>query len=156
MTNKFTSLPISIRENYRNSPFYRADLILEDVDHSGISYEGRVFLNNPNADETTPTTSENGYSDSFFVFGHGKCFGDLGHCEVRTGVRPYDKRSLHPLTPVSIRVDVTDAIRKIVQNSHELTVTVVPVIHTPDDNLDMEHCLKFKSIDLEIYGLPQN
>jgi hypothetical protein len=156
MTTKFTSQSISIGENYRNTPFYRADIIFEGIDHSGISYEGRVFLNNPNADETTPTTPENGYSKSFFIFGHGRCFGDIGHCDLRTGTRPYDKRSQHPLTPLNIRVTVTDALKQIVQNVNELTVTVVPVVHAPDDSLEMDNCLKFKQINLEIYGLPQN
>lgn len=153
MATKFTSPSITLGDNYRNTPFYRADIIFEGVDHSGISYEGRVFLNNPNADETTPTTSENGYAESFYIFGHGGCFGDLGHCDLSTK-RSYDKRGQQPLTPLSIRVDVTDTMKRIVQNENQLTVTIVPMIHTPDDSLEMDNCLKFKKFNLEFYDMP--
>ncbi|MBW4623316.1 MAG: hypothetical protein KME17_28650 [Cyanosarcina radialis HA8281-LM2] len=154
MAAKFISPLITLKDSYRTTPFYRADIIFEGVDRSGISYEGRVFLNNPNADENTPTTLENGYADSFYVFGHGGCFGDPGHCDLRVGSRPYDRRSQHPLTPLNIRVTATDAIEQILQNGNDLTVTVVPVVHAPDDRLEMDRCLKFKKFNLEIYDLP--
>ena len=66
--------------------FFRADLIFTGVDHSGLSYEVRVYLNNPRATATTPRTSEEGYAARFAVFGHGNCFGEAGHCEVSATV----------------------------------------------------------------------
>ena len=41
------------------------------VEQAGPSFEGRVFLNNPGADETTPATDDAGYAGSFHVFGYG-------------------------------------------------------------------------------------
>jgi hypothetical protein len=154
MANKYISPLISVDQSYREFPFYRADIIFHGVDHSGVSYEGRVFLNNPDASEKTPTTVENGYADSYYIFGHGGCFGDEGHCELKTGVRDYDLRALHPVTPFNIRVTVTDALKRTLQHTNNLTVTVVPIIHTPNDALDMDNCLKFKDFYLEFYDLP--
>src|SRR5215469_8045801 len=75
-----------------NQQFYRADLVFEGVDHAGATFEARVFLNNETANENTPTTGEQGYAGSFHIFGHGGCFGEAGHCEVRSNPRPYDPR----------------------------------------------------------------
>ena len=33
--------------------FARADIEFHELDHAGPSYEGRVFINNPGANETT-------------------------------------------------------------------------------------------------------
>src|SRR6266480_3079079 len=54
--------------------YVRADLEFIGVDHSGASYEGRVYLNNANADANTQPTEMNGYAGSFYIFGHGGCF----------------------------------------------------------------------------------
>jgi hypothetical protein len=40
--------------------------------------KGLSFLNNPAADENTPTTKEQGYSGSFHVYGFGLRPGDFG------------------------------------------------------------------------------
>src|SRR5215471_2746066 len=83
-----------------DSDFSRADLVFDGVDHSGVSFEARVFLNNPSASEQTAKTSENGYAGSFHIFGHGGCYGDdASHCDIRSAPRPYDPRPAHPLTP---------------------------------------------------------
>jgi hypothetical protein len=106
--------------------FTRADIEFHGVDHSGATYEGRVFLNNPAADESTPRTDES-YVGSFHIFGHGGCLGDVGHCDVRPrGL--FDPRPAHPLTPARKLVVATDAIRAAIDTADALTITVVPVI----------------------------
>src|SRR5438477_12447518 len=80
-----------------DTDYSRADLIFEGVDHSGASFEARVFLNNESANDQTPATPENGYAGSFHIFGHGGCFGDdITHCQIRGAPRPYDPRPAHP------------------------------------------------------------
>src|SRR5690349_17602205 len=64
------------------SEYERADLEFIGVDHAGASYEARVYLNNPNANSATEPTDANGYAGSFYVFGHGGCYGDVGHCDI--------------------------------------------------------------------------
>src|ERR1700680_4988187 len=78
--------------------FTRADIEFQGVDHSGASFEARIFLNQSNADEKTETTAASGYAGAFHIFGHGGCFGDEGHCDV-VPRRSYDPRPAHPLSP---------------------------------------------------------
>ncbi len=82
--------------------FTRADLVFSGVDHSAESCEVRSFLDNPTAEATTPRAPEAGYAGRFRVFGHGGCYGDLGHCDVPPpSPDPTDLRPAHPLTPIT-------------------------------------------------------
>jgi tyrosinase len=107
-------------------PFKRADLIIDGVSHRGDSFEGRIFLA-PNADATTPKDPEHGYAGSLYVFGHGPCFGDEGHCNDPGGpIHPFDYRRPHPLTPQVHVVQITDALRRLAEAQSEVHVTIVP------------------------------
>lgn len=130
--------------------FYRADLHLNGVDHSGDSYEGRVFLDNPDADPATPRELESGYAGSFNVFGHGPCFGDEGHCEVPTGpIHPFDYRRPHPLNRQLMVVTITEALQhRIDAGATEVHVTVVP---TNGRDEDLGDVLLFKRLSLVTY-----
>lgn len=130
----------------------RADIEFAKVDHSGASFEARVFLDNPKADQNTPPTEEHGYAGSFYVFGHGGCFGDVGHCDVH-GRRTYDPRWAHPLTPAVRKVLVaTAAIHRLMkQGKTRMTLTVVPVITSATEHGD-ENVLKFESVKIVAYG----
>jgi hypothetical protein len=123
----FTSPPIKLEFNIDEHEFYRADIEFYGIDISGPSYEGRVFLNNPNANENTPLEEEQGYVDSYHIFGHGGCFGDEGHCEIKPR-RTYDSRPQHDLTPAYKSLIATNVIRKILKSTDEITITVVPMI----------------------------
>ena len=107
----------------------RADLTFHGLDHSGPSYQVRVFLNHPDAGPDTPLTADEGFAGRFSVFGHGGCFGEEGHCEVRRPVSAFDRRQSHPLTPIARAITVTDAIRDLIgRDMHSVTVTAVPVV----------------------------
>ncbi len=89
---------------------------------------------------------ENGYAGSFFIFGHGGCFGDEGHCEVGAEPRPFDPndpRRSHPLLPVEMSVEATEALRRTVSEGGDITVSVVPVITGFTEQTDLEDVLKF-------------
>ncbi|MGH2884510.1 MAG: hypothetical protein ACRDPA_17735 [Solirubrobacteraceae bacterium] len=126
--------------------FSRADIEFHELEHGGPSYQGRVFINNPSAEETTERLDENGYAGSFHVFGHGGCFGDPGHCDI-VERNPFDPRPAHPLTPALKIVTATDALRHALAASEpEVTITVVPVILSttpkagrPDDLVKFTH-----------------
>jgi hypothetical protein len=154
MSNKYISEPISLENKFRNSEFYRADLKFYEVDHSGATYDGRVFFNNPNADENTPMTAENGYAGSFYIFGHGGCFGDVGHCDFNVGKRAYDKRRPHPIQPVDAFVTVTEALRIAIEQGSELIVTVVPIILSATEFCNLENCLQFRKFEIVTYSKP--
>jgi tyrosinase len=152
-----TSAPLRFSVPVPPSEFARADLEFYGVDHSGPSFEARIFLNNPQADENTRPDVSEGYAGSFHIFGHGGCFGEEGHCEVPQGPRRYgDVRPQHQLTPVDKRVVVTDALRAALQASPgpQLTVTVLPVVHDAEDYLDedlLKDPLKIESVRLLTY-----
>ncbi len=123
--------------------FSRADVEFHGLDHSGATYEGRVFINKPDADEST-AFDDPAYAGSFFIFGHGGCLGDAGHCEVKPRAQ-FDPRPAHPLTPARKIVVATDAVRRALDAGGSLSVTVVPVIMSttpqvgrPDDVLRYE------------------
>jgi tyrosinase len=142
---------MAVRAAITEADFTRADLRFIGVDHSGASYEGRVFLNNPKANEKTPTTPASGYAGSFYVFGHGRCFGDVGHCDVPTHRRENDLRQPHPLTPKNINVIITDALRRQLKKGQEIHVTVVPIVMASTEKYDMKDVLKFKRFEILTY-----
>jgi len=130
--------------------FYRADLQFHGVGHRGDSYEGRVYFDAPDATPATPLDPEAGYAGSFYVFGHGPCFGDEGHCEVPAGpIHPFDYRSPHHLTRQMLAVEVTDAVKRVVDaGGSEFSVTVVPTNGRDEDVGDILH---FERLSLVTY-----
>ncbi len=150
----YTSEPIGIEASPSSEDFARAAIEFHGLDHSGASFEGRVFVNNPEANERTELTVENGYVGSFFIFGHGGCYGDVGHCEVSGEQRAYDPRQSHPLTPEIKAVRATQALQQAVTKGEEIRVTVVPVIASgvekPDTD-DVEDVLKFDHLSITTY-----
>ncbi len=147
MVERFVSDPIELpaRDGEDHS---RADLVFYDVDHSGASYEARVFINAPDADAGTPRDDPR-YAGSFCIFGHGGCFGDTGHCDVSSEPRdPFDLRPPHGLVPASKTVVITEAFKRLVAPEDEtMTVTVVAFVPGPDAN----DVLQFETIRLLTY-----
>ena len=107
----------------------RADLTFYGLDHSGPSYQVRVFFDNPAAGPDTPLRAGEGFAGAFAVFAHGGCFGDEGHCDVRGPVSAFDRRPPRQLVPITRALTVTDAIRELIQRElNSVTVTAVPVV----------------------------
>ncbi len=125
----FVSRPLKLNVKTLDKNFYRADLEFHGVDHSGASYVGHVFINNPEADENTPKTLENGCVGSYSIFGHERCFGDEGHCEMRKERLPFDYRPSHPLTPAYKRVIITaEVLKQIAKETDRFVVSIVPIL----------------------------
>jgi len=149
VSNIFRSQPISLAGIDRD--FTRADIEFHALDHSGASFEGRVFLNNADADENTAMTLASGYAGAFHVFGHGGCFGDDGHCDVRPR-RTYDPRPAHPLTPAIKVLIATEAVSAAVGgDSQTMTVTVVPVVTSLTEKCSADDVLSFESVRIVTY-----
>ena len=129
---RFVSEPIRIAEpEHGERTFARADIVLYGVDHSGESYEGRVFFENPGAGIETPRDPGQGYAGSFYVFGHGGCYGEEGHCDpARRTTDEFDLRLPHPLEPFTKTIIVTKALQAVAAEA--VVVTVVPVASAPD------------------------
>lgn len=137
------------------TPFTQADLAFTGVGHSDISYEVRLFFNNPTATASTPRTAEHGYAGRFTIFGHGGCYGDDGHCDVpATSADPTDLRRAHPLAPQQTYVTVTGALRRLLADGATLqTVTLVPVSIMPRkaDRKPAPELLTFADVSLLTY-----
>jgi hypothetical protein len=117
MVDRYVSAPIELAPALASGDYARADLIFGDVDHSLASYEGRIYINPPDAGVDTGR-DHSAYAGSFHIFGHGGCFGDAGHCDVPTEPRdPFDLRGPHQLSPATKAVIVTDALKRIVSDS---------------------------------------
>ena len=146
---------LTVTSETQKAEFTRADLRFHDVDHSGTSYEARIFLNNPNADENTATTPDAGYAGSFHIFGHGGCYGSIGHCDVPVSRRKYDLRQPHPLVPVEKHVQITEALTHALKDQGSIHVTIVAIVRPATQDVDSDTVLKFKSLDLVTYLSPE-
>jgi hypothetical protein len=95
--------------------FDRVDLALYDVDHSSATYEARVFIGAPRDLGRDASADHPAYAGSFYVFGHDRCYGEEGHCEVPEGRDAFDLRLPHHLEPEPELVTVTDAVRRLAE-----------------------------------------
>jgi hypothetical protein len=109
-----------------------------------------VFLNNTDVAEDAGDDTP-GFAGRFTVFAHGDCWGDAGHCEP-TGepVSAFDRRPLHPLTPIDITVEITDALRAL-GAVDEVTVTALAWSSEPEKREDV---LRFARLTLITYDPP--
>lgn len=147
----YTSKPVRVDFAGPGHRLNRADLEISGIFHGEGSYEGRIFLNNPGADQNTPRTLEHGYAGSFHIFGHGGCFGDAGHCEVQGHRDAYDFRAPHALTPAKKRVTITNALLKVAQGNQQATVTIVPVVSAANELCDTHNVFRFEQMRLVTY-----
>lgn len=122
---RFQSQPLDLPEERED--IVRADLVFYGVDHSGPTYEARIFLDNPRANADTPLDVDKGYAGSYVVFGHGGCFGGDGHCAPQDrNTDEFDRRPPHPLTPQTLTVTITEALART--TGEQVQVQVVTVI----------------------------
>jgi hypothetical protein len=130
--------------------FTRADLEFYGIDHFRPSYVADVFFNDPEVDESNADEERPSYAGSFSIFGHRRCVGDEGHCEVHEHIRRFDDRPSHPLTRAFKRVIVTDALREL-GDAGQLTVTVIATT-APDLEGDYEgSLLSFEGAQLSTF-----
>lgn len=128
--------------------FRRADLEIYGINHFRPSFTVHVYLNAPDTDELEPGQAS--YSGSFSIFGHQRCYGDEGHCEVHTHLRRFDDRPSHPLTRAFKRVIVTDALRRVLQEgTRQLTITFVTVTAGPLP--DGEQLLDYQGLQIATF-----
>jgi hypothetical protein len=133
MVDRYVSSPVELPEP--EVAFSRADLVFYGIDHSGSSFEAQIHL----GDEPAGV---------FFIFGHGGCFGDVGHCDIPERIDPFDLRPPHQLLPATRIVTVTEHIRRLVQ-AGERAVPVTVVARTPGSRSNK--VLQFDTVRLLSY-----
>jgi hypothetical protein len=123
MVEKFTTEPIELPP--LDHAFERSDLLFYGLDHSGATYEARVFMDARGVNRDAGS-DHRAYVGSFFVLGHGGCFGDVGHCDIPSARDPFDLRPAHQLEPALRILTVTDAVRSLLERGVKAAkVTVV-------------------------------
>lgn len=128
--------------------FSSADFEIGGIKHTGSSYEGLVYINNPDADQDTGKDEDAGFVGSFNVFGHGGCFGAEGHCDNREPERRrFDNRPLARSIRMKKRVNITAALKRAAQGGGEIQFTIVARTTDPDP----EGVLDVKRLSVVIY-----
>ena len=147
-TSKEITLNLKLENRFKN-----ARIEIYGLDHSGPSYEGRVFINNPQANQRTKLTESSGYVGSYYVFGHGGCFGDMGHCNIPVERHWYDRRPSHPLLPYYVSIDISGYLKKLKEKFGRFRVSVVPVLARTSYKapVDVENIVKFEKIGIVTY-----
>lgn len=146
MVDKFTSEPIELPP--RGHHVERVDLIFYGLDHSGSSFEARVFMD-PRGVNADADAGHRAYVGTFYIFGHGGCFGDVGHCDLSAERGPFDLRPPHQLEPAQRILTVTDPVKKLVER--EVTAAKVTVVaRTPGRTSN--DVLAFERVRLATYA----
>jgi hypothetical protein len=128
--------------------FERADLLFYGLDHSGASYEAQVLMA-ARGIGGEPDRDHRAYVGSFFILGHGGCFGDVGHCDIPTARDEFDLRPPHQLEPATRIVTVTDALTALLQQG--LTAAKVTVVARTEGRTSND-VLSFSTIRLATYA----
>jgi hypothetical protein len=137
-SGKFTSEPIHLKLGSNGLNFERADILIHGLDQSGESFEGRVFLNNPEANLHTPPEPGHGYAGSFSVYGYGVWPGAAQPAKADTIRAPIEKD-----------VIATDAVRAAAARGSNVTVTIVPVFPR-NPVTDAQKAMKLEGVSIEI------
>jgi hypothetical protein len=111
VVDRFHSKPLELPDPEHRID--RVDLAFYGVDHSSATYEARIFIGAPRNLGRDAGTDNPAYAGSFYVFGHDRCYGDEGHCEVPEERDPFDLRLPHHLEPATEIVTVTAAIERL-------------------------------------------
>lgn len=149
--DRYVSPALQVPARNELSEHDRIDLELRGVDHSAGSYAVRVFVNDSAADARTALDGNPAYAGAFYIFGHGPCLGDEGHCDVRRGpINPYDYRLPHQLTLQYHRLQVTDAVRRGA-DGQTFTVTLVAMENRGGESSGSD-LLKFTRLSVVTYS----
>jgi hypothetical protein len=137
---------------HRASPtFQRADLEIYGINHFRPSYVARIFFNDLEVGPENATEDRETYAGSFAIFGHQRCSGDEGHCQVHDHARRFDDRPSHPLTRAFKRVVVTDALRRCLDRD-ELSITVI-VASDPEESTESgQPLLDFRGMQITTFA----
>jgi tyrosinase len=116
----------------------RAEIRLHKVQYSttGGAFV-RIFLNEPDADASTPTRGNDHFVAQLATFS-GECIGGPGHCDVPSeSRRKYDLRPRHRKTPGNFRIDATEAVRRLTEQGatdFQVNLVVLDIDGTPKPN----------------------
>lgn len=124
VVDRFHSKPLELPDPEHS--FKRVDLVFYGVDHSGPTFETRIFIGAKRGLKGDAEIDHPAYAGSFFVFGHGRCHGEKGHCDTPAERDPFDLRLSHHLEPGVQIVTVTESVRDLLgQGKRTAAVTAL-------------------------------
>jgi hypothetical protein len=129
VVDRYRSKPLELPASEQH--FERADLAFYEVDHSGPTFEARVYLGAGRGLKRDAGLEHPAYAGSLWIFGHGSCHGEEGHCEVPDERDPFDYRLPHHLEPAPRILTVTAAIRRLVE-AGKAKASVDVFVHGPE------------------------
>lgn len=129
MVDRYRSKPLELPAPEHR--FLRADLAFYEVDHSGPTFEARVYIGAGRGLKRDAGIDHPAYAGSLWIFGHGSCHGEEGHCEVPEERDPFDYRLPHHLEPAPRIVTVTPAIKRLVEAGKD-KASVDVFVHGPE------------------------
>jgi tyrosinase len=123
---RFASTPIRISEPVKT--FRKAEIRLHWVPQLMRSCFVRAFLNQPDANASTPLKDNPHFAGYLAIFGHGECYGGPGHCDIPPPrSRSFDVRERSHNTPRNHRIDVTETARRLLAGGDTLQITLVVI-----------------------------
>lgn len=147
MVDRFHSKALELPEP--DLQFERADLVFYGVDHSGPTFEARVFIGAKRGIDRSADVEHPAYAGSLFVFGHGRCYGEAGHCDVPSERDPFDWRLPHHLEPGTQILTVTDTVKQLIE-AKKTKAAVDVFVHGPQGKA--RKCLAFSRLRLLTYA----
>jgi hypothetical protein len=110
----------------------RLDLEFVNVRRDHGSFTAVVFVNPPEL-STDAGREHESCVGSFTIFAPSECWGGEGHCDwERAPVSAFDRRGPHHLTPINVRMEITEAIERL-GNPDALEVTVHAALRNDPD-----------------------
>jgi hypothetical protein len=147
---KYVSNGIHIDITGLEEPLHKAEIVIQALNGSGFSYEGRIFLNNPNANHETEPSLKYGYVGSYHILGYGG-FPSVDAFYIKRSRFDY-RPSQSPVIPYK-RIVVTDALRTLGAHSQKFTITIVPILPSGNNNRSIitnENIIQFDKIGIII------
>jgi tyrosinase len=144
---RFKSVPVAIPEQF--SAKTRARIRLHRIRRPVQSFYIRVFLNQPDADASTPIVDNPNYAGFVAIFGHGECIGSTPeHCAPALQPRrKFDLRGRSHNTPQTARMKATQTAQRLVSaGAKTLQVSFVVV---GGDGKPLDNALRLDAVSLD-------
>jgi tyrosinase len=144
---RFVSKPIKINERARK--FTRAEIRMHWVPQLVRSCFVRAFINQPGANASTEIRDNPHYAGYLAIFGHGECYGGPGHCDLPPSrARPFDQRPRGHNMPRNHRLDVTAAVRRMLDQGKKIDELQITLLVIGVDYCEENDLLRLEGVSL--------
>jgi tyrosinase len=146
---RFKSVPVAVPDHF--SPATRARVRLHRIRRPAHSFFIHVFLNQPDADESTPIENNPNYAGFVAIFGHGDCVGSTpDHCAPYLKRRDqFDQRGRSHNAPQTARMKATQTAQRLVAAGAKTLQVSFVVIHAGPPRADSALHLDAVSLDFK-------